>query len=139
MTVEVRVRPVIDLGGGRRYVAFDGGTFAGRGLTGTVLDGGVDWQRVRVDGAIEIDAHYTLSTTGAQLIEVRSQGLRKMSDSVAQRITRGEAVDPEEYYFRTHLRFSTSAPSLGWLNDLLAVSTGRRDHATVTIDIHEVL
>ena len=45
MAIAVDVRPVVDLGAGRRFVAFDGGTFAGRdGLAGTLLEGGVDWQ-----------------------------------------------------------------------------------------------
>jgi len=44
LSIQVRVRPVVDLGGGRRYVPFDGGTFDGRdGLRGTILEGGVDW------------------------------------------------------------------------------------------------
>jgi hypothetical protein len=51
LLITIQVRPIVDLGGGRRYVAFDGGTFVGRdGLAGTVLEGGVDWQRVRPDG-----------------------------------------------------------------------------------------
>ena len=53
--------------------------------------------------------------------------------------SRGDAVDPDEYYFRTHVRFTTSAPRLDWLNSILAVSTGRRDRDVVTIDVHEVL
>jgi hypothetical protein len=31
LTIAVAVRPVVDLGDGRRYVPFDGGTFEGRG------------------------------------------------------------------------------------------------------------
>jgi hypothetical protein len=139
LSIEVHVRPMVDLGGGRRYVPFDGGTFAGRdGLAGTLLEGGVDWQVVRPDGALDIDAHYTLATAEDERIEVRSQGLRVATPEVAERIARGDAVDPDEYYFRTHVRFGTAAPRLAWLNNLLAVSTGRRDQSIVTIDVHEV-
>jgi len=42
-------------------------------LSGTVLDGGVDWQQVRPDGVLEIDAHYTLLTEANEAIEVISQ------------------------------------------------------------------
>ena len=52
---------------------------------------------------------------------------------------RGEDVDPDSYYFRTHVRLWTSAPRLAWLNDLLAVSTGQRDKDLVHIHVHEVL
>jgi hypothetical protein len=140
LSIRVDVRPIVDLGGGRRYVPFAGGTFAGRdGLTGTILEGGVDWQRVRPDGALEIDAHYTLATTEGEAVEVRSRGLRAAAPAVAERLARGGEVDPDEYYFRTHVRFATAAPRLLWLNDLLGVSTGRRDRAVVRIDVHEVL
>ena len=41
MLITIQVRPIVDLGGGRRYVAFEQGTFEGRdGLAGTLLDGG---------------------------------------------------------------------------------------------------
>jgi hypothetical protein len=140
MAIAVDVRPVVDLGAGRRFVPFDGGTFTGRdGLAGTILEGGVDWQQVRSDGVLEIDAHYTLLTESSEAIEVRSRGIRKAEPSVADRLARGELVDPEEYYFRTHVRLSTSAPRLMWLNDLLAVSTGERRRSVVHIHVYEVL
>lgn len=140
MTVKVSLQFTTELGAGRRYVSFVGGTFEGRdGLAGTVQDGGVDWQRLRSDRTLEIDAHYALSTEAGELIEVRSVGLRKASSTVADRIARGEAVDPSEYYFRTHVRFFTASPGLAWLNDLIAVSTARRDRDAVAVDIHEVM
>ena len=113
LTIDVAVQPVVDLGefplGGRRVVVFDGGTFEGRdGLRGTIAPGGVDWQLARSDGVIEIDAHYLLVTDDDEPIEVRSTGLRKASAAVADRIARGEVVAPTEYYFRTHVRLSTS-------------------------------
>jgi hypothetical protein len=140
LLITIQVRPIVDLGGGRRSVSFDGGTFEGRdGLAGTVLEGGVDWQRVRPDGQLEIDAHYTLRTQESEAIEVVSQGIRRASAAVATRLAQGEQVDPDEYYFRTLVRLSTSAPRPHWLNDLIAVSTGERERSTVRIHVHEVL
>jgi Protein of unknown function (DUF3237) len=140
MLITIQVRPIVDLGGPRRYVAFDGGTFEGRdGLSGTVLEGGVDWQTVRADGVLEIDAHYTLQTHANEAIEVVSQGVRKASASVTARLMEGDHVGPDEYYFRTLVRLSTAAPRLRWLNDLIAVSTGDRDRNIVRIHVHEVL
>ena len=140
LAIEIAVRPVVDLGGGRRYVAFDGGTFSGRdGLRGSVLDGGIDWQVVRPSGVLEIDAHYVLNAEEGEVIEVRSTGLRRASAEVTERIARGEPVAPDEYYFRTHIRLSTAVPRLGWMNDLIAVSTGQRERDVVRIDVHEVL
>jgi Protein of unknown function (DUF3237) len=108
-------------------------------LTGAVLAGGVDWQQVRPDGVLEIDAHYTLRTEADEAIEVLSQGVRKASASVAARLAEGEQVDADEYYFRTLVRLSTAAARLSWLNDLVAVSTGERQQNTVRIHVHEVL
>jgi hypothetical protein len=140
LAAEIHVRRPVDLGGGRRYIAFEGGTFAGReGLEGRVLDGGIDWQTVRPDGVLEIDAHYTLLTDAEEAVEVRSRGIRKATESVAARLARGDPVEPDEYYFRTHVRLTTSASRLSFLNDLIAVSTGRRDQSVVRIDVHEVL
>jgi hypothetical protein len=140
MLITIQVRPLVDLGGGRRFVAFNGGTFEGReGLAGTVVEGGVDWQTVRADGVLEIDAHYTLRTGANESIEVVSQGLRKASESVTARLAQGGPVAPDEYYFRTLVRLSTATPRLLWLNDLIAVSTGERERDTVRIHVHEVL
>ncbi len=140
LAIEIDVRAPVDLGGGRRFIAFEGGTFVGRDdLRGMVLEGGVDWQTVRPDGVIEIDAHYTLRSGSGETVEVRSRGVRKATESVFARLERGEEVDPDEYYFRTHVRLTTSAPRLSFLNDLIAISTGRRDRAVVRIDVHEVL
>ncbi len=140
VAIEVSVRPAVELGGGRRYVPFAGGSFSGPDdLAGRVLEGGVDWQRGRSDGVLEIDAHYALVTDAGESIEVRSTGLRRADPDVVERIMRGEDVDPESYYFRTHVRLTASAPRLVWLNELLAVSTGRRDKDVVHIDVHEIL
>jgi hypothetical protein len=144
MTIAVEVSPVVELGpfplGERRLVTFTGGTFVGRdGLRGTLAPGGVDWQLARPGGVVEIAAHYLLLTDDAEPIEVTSTGLRKLGADVAERIANGAAVDASEYYFRTHIRLSTSAPRLAWMNDVIAVSTGERRRGDVRIHVHEVL
>jgi hypothetical protein len=140
LAIEVEVRPPVDLGDGRRCVTFSGGRFSGRDdLAGGLLEGGVDWQQTRPNGVLEIDARYVLVTGAGESIEVRSSGLRRAAPEVAERIMAGEDVDPDTYYFRTHVRMWTAAPRLAWLNDLLAVSTGQRDKDLVHIHVHEVL
>lgn len=143
LAIVVRVDPPVDLGpqpnGQRRVIPFVGGTFTGRGgLQGTIAAGGADWQTLRDDGVLDIDAHYCLVTDEGECIEVRSTGVRDASPDVAARIAAGEPVDPSEYYFRTHIRLSTSSPRLTWMNRIVAVSNGRRDQAQVHIDVHEV-
>ena len=87
MTMDVDVEPILDLGdsgtGTRRIIPFTGGTFSGRdGLAGTIAPRGSDWQVVRPDGVIDIDAHYVLQTETGAFIEVRSAGIRKASPGV---------------------------------------------------------
>jgi hypothetical protein len=139
LVIDVAVLAPIELDGARRCIPFAGGRFSGRdGLAGVVLDGGVDWQTRRIDGVLEIDAHYALRTDAGDAIEVRSTGLRKAAPDVVERLARGDAVDPDEYYFRTHIRLTAAAPSLAWMNDMLAVSTGVRERDIVHIHVHEV-
>ncbi len=139
LAIEVAVQPIVDLGGGRRFVPFEGGTFTGTdGLAGVVLEGGVDWQQVRSDEILDIDAHYVLRTAEREDVEVRSTGVRRASVEVLDRLAGGEPVDPDEYYFRTHIRLFTAAPRLDRLNGILGVSTGRRERNRVFIDVHEV-
>ena len=134
---------IIDVGltpmGHRRVVNIQGGHFEGDLISGTVLPGGADWQWVRTDGTIDLDARYTLKTDAGELIQVTSQGLRTASPEVLARLGRGEDVDPALYYFRTVMRFETSAPALLPLTRLLAVAYGRRTRNAVELRIDEIL
>lgn len=134
---------IVDVGltpmGHRRVVNILGGHFEGDRLSGSVLPGGADWQWVRSDGTIDLDARYTLKTDQGELIQVTSQGLRTASPEVLAQLARGEDVDPERYYFRTVMRFETSAPSLLYLTRLLAVAYGRRTPNAVELRIDEIL
>ncbi|HUF97945.1 MAG TPA: DUF3237 domain-containing protein [Ilumatobacter sp.] len=146
LTIRVDVGPLVSLGdtpvGERRMIPFAGGTFSsdrGEPITGTVAPGGVDWQLVRSDGGLEIDAHYLLFTDREESIEVRSTGLRVASPEVLAKLAAGTSVDPSEYYFRTHIRLSTSSERLDHLNRTLAVSFGEREQHQVVIRVFELL
>jgi hypothetical protein len=133
--VDVGITPM----GHRRVVNIQGGHFEGDLISGTVLPGGADWQWVRTDGTIDLDARYTLKTDAGELIQVTSQGLRTASPEVLARLGRGEDVDPALYYFRTVMRFETSAPALLPLTRLLAVGYGRRTRNAVELRVDEIL
>lgn len=146
MTIRVQAAIPSALGvfplGERRFVAFTGGAFHGADgtdLQGTLADGGVDWQTVRADGAVEIRAHYLLVTDRQEHIEVQSDGIRIFPPAVAARVAQGLPVDPADYYFRTHIRLFTESPRLAHLNTHIAVSTGERQADSVHVHIHTVL
>jgi hypothetical protein len=117
--VRCEVGALVSLGpakyGERRYVPLGGGTVMGPELNGTLVEGGVDWQVNRADGALDIAAHY-----------------------VIQRLARGEAVGRDEYFFRTLVRFTTGAPAWLHLNKVLALAVGQREARTVLLDFYRI-
>jgi hypothetical protein len=141
--IAIDVGPISSIGatplGEVRVVQLLGGTFEGPELRGTLLPGGADWQQVRSDGTLEIRARYLLETDQGERIQVQSEGVRAASAEVLARLDRGELPEPHEYYFRTALRFTTSAPRLLRLNDVLGLSYGRRGPRKVTLTFFEVL
>jgi hypothetical protein len=110
--IECEVAAIQSLGvspsGERRYVPLTGGRVFGPELEGTIVEGGVDWQWVRADGAIELAAHYAIRASDGGLIEVRSDGLRHASPEVMAQLARGEPVARDAMYFRTAVRFTTA-------------------------------
>jgi hypothetical protein len=142
MTLHVEVSPVVSAGetpaGEVRLIPFTGGSFEGPGLRGKLLPGGSDWQRVRTDGVLEIRAHYMLETEQGERIEVISEGLRDAAPTVLDRLMRGEAVRPDEYYFRTYIRLNTASKRLDHLNRTLFVSSGERMKSAVRLTLYSV-
>jgi hypothetical protein len=142
-SIEALVGPIVSLGmgpyGERRVVDIVGGRVEGPGLNGIVVPGGADWQLVRADGVVDIDAHYALLMDDGARVEVVSSGLRSGPPDVLQALHRGETVDPSAYFFRTFIRFQTGAPRLAHLNRTLAVSIGARRDASVELTLHRVL
>jgi hypothetical protein len=110
----------------RRVGLISGGSFAGERLSGIVLAGSDDWQTVRADGALLIDARATLRTDDGALIGMLYAGMRHGPPAVMAALAAGEAIDPASYYFRVTATFTTSSPEHGWLNRLVAVATGDR-------------
>lgn len=134
---------VDDLGqtplGHRRIVRVTGGTFEGPRLRGTVLPGGGDWLVERSDGVRALDIRITLRTDDGHPIYAHYPGLFHGAPGVMERLLRGDAVDPSEYYFRTAPLFETASKKYGWLNRILAIGIGRRTPLEVAYTVYEVL
>ena len=120
-------------GGERRFVPLKGGTVEGPELSGTVVEGGIDWQWMRSDGVLEIAAHYVLRASDGGLIEVRSDGLRHGPPEAMAALASGVPVPPSAYFFRTFVRFSTGAPAWQHLNRTMAIAVGQRESRSVTL------
>ena len=121
----------------RRCVPFLGGSVSGR-VTGTILPGGTDWQRVYPDGTTELEAHYAIRTADGATIEARATGLRSGSEAAMRDLLAGKPVDSALIYFRVAYRFVTDVPALRDLTTRLFIGVGRREPSRVTIDIFAV-
>ena len=145
MRLEVELGELLTLGavplGERRCVAITGGRFeADDGWRGEVLPGGADWQLLRSDRVLEVDARYVLQDTQGARVQVTSQGLRHGPLEVIEALARGEAVDASRYYFRTLMRFEAAAsPHLAHFNRLVAVGFGVREARRVRLDVQRVV
>ncbi|MBN1632390.1 MAG: DUF3237 domain-containing protein [Thermoleophilia bacterium] len=143
MNLVVDVGEVVPTGatpqGERRVVDILGGTFEGPELRGEVLSGGADQQLARPDGVVELDARYVLKEEAGGFIRVVSQGYRHGPTEVLKALARGEAVDSEDYFFRTFMRFETRAPRLEWLNKTMAVSIAERQARRVLLGAYSLL
>jgi hypothetical protein len=80
--------------GRRRIFHFDGGSFDGPNLRGTVLPGGGGRSLIRRDDVMEVDVRLTLETDDNHQVYMAWKGLRHGSKDVMDRLYRGETVDP---------------------------------------------
>ena len=143
MNLAVDVGEVVSMGEGpfgeRRIIAILGGTFEGPTVRGEVLPGGADWQIVRRDGVLDLDARYALKEKSGGVIRVTSQGYRHGPPDVLAALARGDEVDPAKYFFRTVMRFETGAAGLEWLNRTIALATAERKARKVLLEAFRVL
>ena len=124
--------------GERRFVPLGGGTVRGPELNGSLVEGGVDWQVGRSDGALEIEAHYVLKLDDGSLVEVTSSGLRHGPPEVMAQLARGESVPGDAYFFRTLIRFTTGSPAWAHLNKVMAIARGSRQAHQVILDVYRL-
>jgi hypothetical protein len=123
----------------RRIVPISGGSIEGPKLKGTVVPGGADWQFVRPDGTLQIEAKYTLQSDDGVLIMITNRGVRRGPKEVIERLAKGEAVDPSQYYFRTSAEFEAPVGSkYAWLNNSVFVGVAERQANAAVIRFFEV-
>lgn len=122
-----------------RIVPVAGGTVEGPKLRGEVLPGtAADWLRVDPDGTAHMDVRLTVRTREGHHVYVHYTGIRTGAPDALARLGRGETVPPEEYYFRTAVRFETGAAELDWMNKVLAVGVGQRPPSGPVYDVYAV-
>jgi len=142
-TVNLQASPFPEMGmtvnPKQKVIAIHGGSVKGSQIKGTILPGGYDWQLIRNDGVIEINARYVLQTEEGVLITVVNTGFRYASEEVMQRLSKGEEIDPSLYYFRSTFHFETNDPTFDWLTKNIFIGNGMRKPTAVTIEVWKVV
>ena len=123
-------------GGQRRIIPIIGGTVTGEVLSGRILNVGADWQTIFSNGMAELDTRYAMETRDGAIIEIINYGYRHGPKEVIAAIGRGEQVDPDSYYMRTHARLETGDPRYAWVNKTLFVGIGARNASSVQVELY---
>lgn len=124
--------------GAQRIIPIRGGSVDGPMLKGEVLAGGADWQTIRADGTIELEARYVIRTVDGVAISVVNRGFRHGPPGVLERIAAGEAVDATEYYFRTSPVFRAPPGAYEWMSRTIFVGVGERSMDQVVLKFWSV-
>ena len=125
--------------GVRRIIPIVGGEVKGEGINGKVCAFGADFQIIRPNELIELEAKYAFETDDGAVVYVENKGLRFGPVELLQKLKRGEPVDPKLIYFRTVPRFETGAAKYRWLMENLFIGSAARHADRVVIDVHQVL
>ena len=141
-TITAKIGDVVTAGetgiGVRRIIPIVGGEVAGA-ITGRVLPFGADFQTIRPNELIDLEAKYAFETDDGATVYVENRGMRFGPVELLQKLKRGEPVDPKLIYFRTVPKFETGAPQYQWLMETLFIGSAARHAERVIIDVHQVL
>ncbi|MDP3079163.1 DUF3237 domain-containing protein [Bradyrhizobium sp.] len=142
-TLTVRIGGVTSAGeighGVRRIIPILGGEVRGESVNGKVCAFGADFQIIRPNELIELEAKYAFETDDGAVVYVENTGIRFGPVDLLQKLKRGEPVDPALIYFRTVPRFETGSEKYRWLMENLFVGSAARHADRVVIDVHQVL
>ncbi len=129
-----------DIGTGvRRIIPIMGGEVRGDNINGKVCAFGADFQIIRPNELIELEAKYAFETDDGAVVYVENKGIRFGPIELLQRLKRGEPVDPRLIYFRTVPKFETGSEKYRWLMQHLFIGSAARHADRVVIDVHQVL
>src|ERR1700753_3561456 len=129
-----------DIGGGvRRIIPITGGEVRGEGISGKVCPFGADFQIIRPNELIELEAKYAFETDDGATVYVENKGMRFGPIDLLQKLKRGEPVDPNLIYFRTVPKFENGHANYRWLMEHIFVASAARHADRVVIDVHMVL
>lgn len=123
-----------------RMIPITGGTVTGPRVNGKVMAGGADFQLILSGGTqAHLDARYVIELEDGSQVFVQNTALRVASLENSQRIMNGQAVNPDEVYFRCQPKLEASAPQWAWLSESQFIGNGRRAPDGVFMSFYRVL
>ena len=141
-SITARIGDVVTAGetgiGVRRIIPIIGGEVTGA-ISGKVLPFGADFQTIRPNELIDLEAKYAFETDDGAIVYVENKGMRFGPVELLQKLKRGEPVDPKLIYFRTVPKFETGHEKYRWLMEHVFVGSAARHADRVVIDVHQVL
>jgi len=142
-TITARIGEVTIAGetglGVRRIIPIIGGEVRGERVNGKVCAFGADFQIIRPNELIDLEAKYAFETDDGATVYVENKGIPFGPVELLQKLKRNEPVDPKLIYFRTLPRFETGHANYRWLMENLFVGSAARHADRVVIDVHQVL
>lgn len=124
--------------GKKQFIPIKSGTADGE-IKGLILPSGADSQIIRWDGRVDLSARYVIQTEDDELIYIKNNGIRQVSEEFREQAAEGKIVSPEHLYFRTLPVFETGSAKYKWLQNSLFIGAAVRNPDSVVLDIYEVL
>jgi len=104
------------MGATRAAVYAAAGKIEGPRLNGRVIPmSGGDFPLVRPNGVIDFDARYLLEADDGTVIYMQNRGYRWGSEEAMAKMSRNEAVQPDEYYMRVCPKFDAPEGAHEWM------------------------
>ncbi|KAJ5439066.1 uncharacterized protein N7458_010064 [Penicillium daleae] len=145
--MSIKMNPKVTVGqsiwGGREWVSFLGGQWAGRWGKGIVLPGGQDTQIVTKDYTTNLRASYMLQTADEPpaYVIVRAEGWLTGAKDVLEKVNdtaMADGINPSSYKYRINLSMETGDERYTFLNTLMWVGSGCRRGQEVIFDAFRV-
>ena len=140
-TITAEIGEVVTAGetgiGVRRIITIIGGEVKGA-ITGKVLPLGADFQTIRPNELIDLEARYAFETSDGAIVYVENKGLRFGPVELLQKLKRGEPGEPKLIYFRSVPNFESGHANYRWLMEHVFVASAARHADLVVIDVQQV-
>lgn len=141
-TVHIDLATPIDIGpvegGFRRVIPIRGGRVEGEGFSGRVLESGADWQLIRPEGYIDLDARYVLEIDRGEYIYISNIGRRQLTPEGCADLIAGRPVDQSRAVSRGLTTMESGSPRLQWLNTQKFRPRGKRGPDGIEIGFYRL-